>query len=152
MEEKDLIEASKIHEEAFPRQCHSLMWLESSLNAFPRLFSFIATNEDLVLGYIIWAQKSVFRPETILDLDQIAVHPKYQSKGVGKALIEGSLPLVKTQLAEQNSKLKHIIVNTRSDNFSQELYRKTLKAEVEAVIKDLYSADEVFMIARNASI
>jgi ribosomal protein S18 acetylase RimI-like enzyme len=152
MEQKDLEEASEIHSKAFPRQCHSFKWLESSLNAFPRLFSFVATDEDLILGYIIWAQKSGFRPETILDLDQIAVRPKYQSKGIGKALIEDSLPLVKAQLTKQNSSLKHITVNTRSDNFSQKLYRKTLKVEVEAVIKDLYSADEVFMIARNVSI
>lgn len=148
----DLNEASKIHEEAFPRQCLSYQWLESSLNAFPRLLSFIAIDQNSILGFIIWAQKSGFRPETILDLDQIAVKPEFQSKGIGRTLIENSLPLVKIQLAKQNSILKHITVNTRLDNFSQELYRKALKAEVEAVIKDLYSADEAFMIARNVSV
>ncbi|PCJ20272.1 MAG: N-acetyltransferase [SAR86 cluster bacterium] len=152
MEQKDLREAAEIHKETFSRQRHSYQWLESSLKAFPRFFCFVIDNEDSILGYIIWAQKSGFRPATVLDLDQIAVHPKCQSKGIGKALIVESLPLVKDQLANQNSDIKHITVNTRADNFSQNLYKKTLKAEVEAVIKNLYSADEVFMIARNVSI
>lgn len=35
----------------------------------------------------------------------------------------------------------------RADNKAQELYKKTLGAEVVSVIKNLYSADEVIMIA-----
>jgi hypothetical protein len=41
------------------------------------------------------------------------------------------------------------VVTTRADNDAQALYRTTLGAEVEAVIKNLYSADEVFMAARH---
>lgn len=40
------------------------------------------------------------------------------------------------------------MVNTRADNFAQTLNKKTLGAEVEVTIPDLYSADEVIMIAR----
>ncbi len=35
------------------------------------------------------------------------------------------------------------------DNYAQQIYQKLLGAEVEMTIKSLYSADEVFMIARN---
>jgi hypothetical protein len=40
-------------------------------------------------------------------------------------------------------------VTTRTDNHAQRLYRKALGATPEAVIQDLYSADEVIMVARN---
>ena len=63
-------------------------------------------------------------------------------------LITRSLPEVKRRLAQQDSKLKHILVNTRADNYAQQIYQKLLGAEVEMTIKSLYSADEVFMVAR----
>lgn len=67
-------------------------------------------------------------------------------------MITASLPLVKAQLSKQGSTLKHILVTTRADNFAQQLYRETLGAEVETTISNLYSADEVLMIARNVSV
>ena len=151
MDRKDLESVSEIHQAAFSRQTLSFQWLESSLNGFPRLLCFVATQNNDILGYIIWAQKSGFRTETILDLDQIAVLPEYQNQGIGKTLINDSLVLVKKQLAKQSSTLKHITVNTRLDNQSQRLYQQTLGAEVEAVIKKLYSGDEALMIARNVT-
>lgn len=75
--------------------------------------------------------------------------PQFQGQGIGRNLIEKSLPLVKEELAKKSSTLKHIMVTTRADNHAQELYKSTLGAEVEATISNLYSADEVLMIARN---
>tara|TARA_R110000772_G_scaffold41573_4_gene96786 strand:- start:237 stop:692 length:456 start_codon:yes stop_codon:yes gene_type:complete len=149
MQQQDLRQAAKVHELAFSRQRHSHSWLESSLNAHPRLLCYVAEVDKAVVAYIIWAQKSGFRPESVLELDQIAVHPDFHKQGIGTALITESLPLVKTQLTKQNSTLKHIIVSTRTDNQAQKLYKKTIGAEVETVIENLYSADEVLMIARN---
>jgi ribosomal protein S18 acetylase RimI-like enzyme len=95
------------------------------------------------------SQKSGFRPEVVLELEQVAVLPKHHGQGVGRELIEESLPFVRDHLAKQGSTLKHIIVTTRADNHAQKLYRSTLGAEVEATIVNLYSADEVFMVARD---
>ena len=149
MKKDDLNSASIVHKEAFIRQRLSLEWLECNLNAFPRFLSFVAEIDDLIVGYIIWSQKSGFRPEAVLELDQIAVLPKQHGQGIGKELILKSLPFVKEQLAKQDAKLKHIVVTTRADNHAQKLYKNTLGAEVEATISNLYSADEVFMVARN---
>ncbi|KAB0480596.1 GNAT family N-acetyltransferase [Vibrio chagasii] len=82
-------------------------------------------------------------------MEQLAVLPSAQGQGLGKKLILDSLPLVKQKLAEQDSTLKHLLVTTRADNFAQKLYQSTLGAEVETTISNLYSADEVLMIARN---
>jgi hypothetical protein len=57
--------------------------------------------------------------------------------------------MVREKLRERGATLKHIIVTTRVDNEAQRLYRKTLGVEIESTITDLFSADEVFMIARN---
>lgn len=149
LQQKDLKQAAKVHELAFSRQRHSYSWLESSLNAHPRLLCFVAEIDKAIVAYIIWAQKSGFRPECVLELDQIAVHPDFHKQGIGTVLITKSLPLVKAQLVNQNSTLKHIMLSTRTDNQAQQLYRKTIGADVEAVINNLYSADEVIMIARN---
>ena len=149
MKKDDLYETSIVHKKAFTRQRLSLEWLECNLNAFPRFLSFVAELEDSIVGYITWSQKSGFRPEVILELEQIAVSPEYHNQGIGKKLISNSLPLIREQLNQQSSKLKHIIVTTRADNHAQRLYKNTLGAEVEAIISDLYSADEVFMVARN---
>ncbi|CCN70093.1 3-oxoacyl-(Acyl carrier protein) synthase (fragment) [Vibrio nigripulchritudo SFn118] len=107
-----------------------------------------------MVGYIIWVQKSGFRPEAVLELEleQLAVSPKSQGQGIGRMLIKKSLPLVKEQLSSQGSVLKHILVTTRADNFAQKLYQSKLGAQVETTISNLYSADEVLMIARNVGV
>jgi len=153
MQEGDLSEAALVHQSAFTRQRRSFEWLQCNLKAFPRYMIYVAEldeqPESKVVGYIIWVQKSGFRPEAVLELEQLAVLPECQGQGVAKALILESLSLVKQQLAEQDSVLKHVLVTTRADNFAQQLYKKTLGAEVESTISNLYSADEVLMIARN---
>jgi len=149
MEEIDLDKASLVHEAAFPRQKQSFDWLECTIKAFPRLLCFIAEHDSQIIGYIIWAQKSGFRPEAIIELEQIAIHPDAHGQGFGQNLIEQSLIKVKHQLSKNDSTIKNILVSTRTDNQAQKLYRKVLGAEVEATIKNLYSADEVYMVARH---
>lgn len=149
MEESDLNGASSVHKLAFIRQLFSFEWLECSFKAYPRFLSYVAEINDEIVGYIIWVQKSGFRPEVVLELEQLAVLPDFHGRGIGRNLIVKTLPLVKQQLALKNLKLKHILVTTRADNHAQKLYKSTLGAEVETTISDLYSADEVLMIARN---
>jgi len=40
-------------------------------------------------------------------------------------------------------------VSTRADNYAQSFYKKVLGAKVEATIKNLFSDDEIYMVARN---
>ena len=82
-----------------------------------------------------------------MELEQIAVDNRNQNTGVATKLIEKSLQSIKDYLSDIDSVLKTVIVSTRTDNKAQALYRKVLGAEPIAVIKDLYSADEVIMKA-----
>jgi ribosomal protein S18 acetylase RimI-like enzyme len=102
-----------------------------------------------VIGYVLWTQKSGFRTEAVLELEQIAVSPEHQGRGVAEALIRRSLRAVADHLAGRGARLKSVLVTTRADNQAQRLYRRVLGAEVEATLSGLYSADEVVMVARD---
>lgn len=152
-ENKDLAGTAEVHKAAFIRQTMSYEWIECNAGAYPKSQIYLAeNNKSEIVGYIHWCQKSGFRPEVVLELEQLAVHPTWQGKGLGTKLIQESLPQVQAQLKARNAAIKHIVVTTRADNFAQKLYRKALNAEVEATISNLYSADEVFMISRNFKI
>ena len=149
MAESDIEGVAKSHELAFSRQTLSKEWLTCALNAYPRNLCYLIEAENHILAYIIWGQKSGFRPEVVLELEQIAVLPACQVQGIGQALITKSLDLVREHLALRGARLKHILVSTRADNHAQSLYKKVLGAKVEATIENLFSADEVYMVARN---
>lgn len=151
MEKTDLENAAEIHRLTFVRQQNSLQWIQCNFNAFPRLLNFVAEKEGKILGYIIWIQKSGFRPQAVIELEQLAVSPNFQNQGVGRQLITESLALVNNHLSLNGSTLKHILVTTRADNFAPQLYKSTLGAEIETTITNLYSDDEVLMIARNVN-
>ncbi len=55
-----------------------LIW-KSCLNAAPRFLNFVAESEGEVVGYIIWVQKSGFRPEAVLETESNL--PCYQAQG-----------------------------------------------------------------------
>lgn len=149
IKQEDLPAVSLIHQKVFLRQMLSDKWIECNFNAFPRFLIYVAQIEESIIAYIIWNQKSGFRPEVVLELEQIAVLNEYQGQGVGKAIIEKSLPMLKMQLAKHDSVLKHIMISTRADNQAQKLYADVLGATTEATITNLYSADEVLMVARD---
>lgn len=148
-DEKDVEGIAKVHSEAFLRQIHSYEWISCNFRAFPRIKYFVAELENEIVGYIQWIEKSGFRKEVVLELEQIAVIPSKQGKKIGTALIKQSLPVIKDQLVTRQSYIKHVLVTTRNDNPAQQLYAKTLNAKVETMIPNLFSSDEVLMISRN---
>ncbi len=149
----DINGAAQVHEAVFPRQLLSKEWIESNVRAYPRVYYFIAENdENRIVGFIHWIQKSGFRQQVVLELEQIGVLPECQGGGLGTRLISETLRHIQADLEHRQASLKHIMVTTRADNSAQRLYRKVLGAEIEATLTDLYSADEVVMIARNVDI
>jgi ribosomal protein S18 acetylase RimI-like enzyme len=149
MTANDIQQVAEVHTAAFVRQTMSRDWIRCNFNAYPRMQFFVAEESGAIVGYIHWTQKSGFRTTVVLELEQLAVNPDFLGQGIGGQLITESLPLVQAQLAKRGATLKHIIVTTRADNYAQKLYQRTIGAETEATITDLYSADEVFMIRRN---
>ena len=146
MHQNDIDAVASIHSQQFCRQHNSVKWISCNFSAFPRIMIFVARSEqDQIIGYIQWIQKSGFRKDSVMELEQIAVHQSYQNIGIGRKLIKESLSSVKKYLDDNNSSLKTVLVTTRADNKAQKLYKKALGAQVVSVIKDLYSHDEVIM-------
>ena len=145
----DVNDAAAIHAQAFSRQQNSVEWVSCLLRAYPRTMCFVCEVQGAVCAYIVWTQKSGFRKDAVVELEQVAVAPDHQNRGIGRLLIQQSLVQLKNQLNDRAASLKSILVSTRSDNYAQSLYKKTLGAEVEATLSGLYSADEVFMVARS---
>lgn len=148
MHEEDINSVAKVHSEQFQRQKESVKWISCNFAAFPRIQMFVARDEkDKVIGYIQWIQKSGFRQQAIIELEQIAVLKNMQKKGIGTLLINKSLQHIKGYLDDKNSNLKAILISTRTGNLAKSLYEKVLQAKEVAIIKNLYSHDEVIMLA-----
>jgi ribosomal protein S18 acetylase RimI-like enzyme len=152
MNDEDIVAVAHVHASAFTRQTFSKEWIECNFKAFPKTQFFVAELEGDVAGFIYWSEKSGFRKEAVVELEQIAVHPNCQCKGIGTALIERSLPMVAEQIGKRGATVKHILVNTRTDNRAQKIYARTLGATPVAVIPAVFSADEVYMVARDVKI
>jgi predicted N-acetyltransferase YhbS len=149
MAESDIHPTGDVQQRAFPRQRECQLYVACNFRAYPRMQYFVAEQDGRIVGYILWTYKSGFRTEVVLELEQMAVDPDCQGQGIGKRLILESLPLVIEQMHEAGMRLRHVLVNTRVDNFAQKLYHDTLGAEIAATVTQLFSHDEVFMVARD---
>ncbi len=123
-------------------------WAACNFSAFPRIQYFVAKENDKIAGYIEWLEKGGFRENSVWELEQIAVAKNFQGQGIGTQLIEKSLQEIKKYLKRRRSVLKIIEVTTGTDNKAQALYKKTLAAKPECIVKNFFRGDEVIMIAR----
>ncbi len=152
MREQDIEQAAEVHAAAFPRQTFSKEWIQCGFGAFPKIQFFVAEHDAQIVGVIFWTEKSGFRKEAIVELEQIAVRPSLHGQGIGTALIQQSLPSVAAKIAERGASVKHLLVNTRADNYAQQLYRKAMGAVPAATISGMFPVDEVYMIAKDVDI
>lgn len=122
-------------------------WISCNFGAFPRAQYFVAKEKNVVLGYILWIEKGGFRKESVWELEQVAVSPSCQGRGIGAKLISDSLEIIKKSLKKRGSALKLVEVTTGLHQ-APHLYQKTLGAKKEAIVKDFFRGDEAIMIAR----
>jgi len=126
-------------------------WFECNIRAYPRMQYFVAISGEGVIGYILWIERGGFREESVWELEQIAVDPRFRGVGIGRRLIEESISYLKAYLENRQpkSKLKLILVSSASSNkIARRLYEEVLGAKEEAIIHNLYRDDEVIYIAR----
>jgi ribosomal protein S18 acetylase RimI-like enzyme len=148
---KDIREIARIASESFSglkEKKDAIKWITCNFNAFPIMQYFIAKQGKEIAGYILWSEKGGFRKESVVELEQLAVDKTFQGQGVGSQLIEKSFLEIKNYLKKRKSFLKIVQVTTGSENYAQNLYKKTLGVESECVIKDLFRGDEIIMVAR----
>jgi hypothetical protein len=78
------------------------------------------------------------------------VEPTVQHRGVASKLVLESLQMVAEKIAERGAVLKNIIVNTRADNeYALRICKNVLGAEEVARVPGVFTADEVYLVARD---
>ena len=144
----DLAAIAAVHAACFERQKRSEEWIACQLAAFPLKRVFKVVEGARIIAYAIWSEKSGFRSQAVVELEQVAVTPDMQGVGIASALITQSLATLADAVAESGARIRAVIVTTRADNTAQQLYRKTLGAEIVATIPKLFGVtDEVVMLA-----
>ena len=149
--QKDVVKIAKIGAENFSGLSDikkAKQWIKCNFLAFPRSQYFIFELNGKIAGYILWIEKGGFRKKSVWELEQIAIKKDFQGQGVGTELIEKSFAEIKKYVEKRGDSLKLVEVTTGTDNKAQNLYRKTLGAEPECVVRDFFRGGEVVMIAR----
>ena len=151
LERDDIDKVVPIYLEAFKDTTEAdaaALWFSCNLGAYPQKICFGAWQGNILLGYIVWTERGGFRDEAVWELEQIAVEVNYRSQGIGTKLILDSLESIKSHITKRGATLKLIMVSTGVNNRALRLYERALGATKEAVIRDLYSGDELIMVTR----
>ncbi len=145
----DIDHIADIYSLCFLDEENHRLWIESSFNSFPRGAYYVVCEDNIVCGYILWCVKNGFRANTIIELEQIAVHPDRAGKGLGRKLIETSLKMFKKHLYKLGHKASAIIVTTTEGNYAEKLYRSVLGVTTAALINNYGSGNEVVLYNRS---
>lgn len=149
--ETDLGAIAEIGAEAFsglrPKE-RADAWVRACWRAAPRFGYWVGESDGAIHGYILWMEKGGFRAEAVLELEQIAVRADSRGKGVGAEIVVRSLVELEEELRSRGSRLKLIEVTTGTEQDAVEFYRRTLGAEVQARLPDIFRGDELILVAR----
>lgn len=151
LEAADIPQAAEVHRLAFPRQGHNLEWVKCCFASFPKSQCFVAEVEGKMVGLMICTEKSGFRKEAIIDVEQGCVLPEYQGKGIGTSLLMQALPMIAALISERGDVLTTLYGNTRADNALAVGISKTFGAEVVSRVSGIFPADEIFVVVRDVS-
>ena len=155
MHKEDINQVARIYLQCFKGMQEfkvAKKWITLRHNSFPASQFFVVTLDKKFLGYIQWVELGGFRKNAVLELEQIAVSPEHQGKGIGEKLVKESLKQVSSYLHNRKSTIKLIKVTTGTANEAQKFYRNVLKAKPVAVIPDFFRSDEAILISRKTEI
>ncbi|RFA30954.1 GNAT family N-acetyltransferase [Alkalilimnicola ehrlichii] len=141
----DIESIASIYQACFPNESNHKLWVESSFNSYPRGVYYVISLEGQICGYILWSVKNGFRENTIIELEQIGIHPNVAGKGLGRKLIEKTLDKFKEHLNNLGHNIGAIVVTTSEGNFAERLYQSTLGVTRAAVIAGYGSGNEIIL-------
>lgn len=151
MREGDINQVVKIYLQCFKGMREfktARKWITLRHNSFPASQYFVGTLGKKIVGYIQWVELGGFRKNAVIELEQIAVSPDYQGRGIGEKIVRESLKQVSFYLRRRRSTIKLIKVTTGTTNRAQKFYKNILKAKQVAVIPDFFRSDEAILVAR----
>ncbi|WP_108651299.1 GNAT family N-acetyltransferase [Dongshaea marina] len=140
-----------VYRVCFPRELKHQLWIEASFHSYPRGIYYVISDEERICGYILWCVKNGFREKTIIELEQIGVHPDSAGRGLGKKLIETSVRQFKDHLGSLGHAVGAILVTTSEGNYAEHLYQSALGVSRAAVIQGYGSGSEVILYNNHLS-
>ncbi|MEH6593044.1 MAG: GNAT family N-acetyltransferase [Halioglobus sp.] len=144
-ENEDIGVISNIYAACFPTELNHKLWIEASFNSYPRGVYYVIEQDSNIVGYILWCVKNGFRNGTIVELEQIGIHPMYSGKGYGRKLIESSISKFKSHVESLGHAISSLMVTTSEGNFAESLYKTTLGVSRSAVLTGYGSGNEVIL-------
>ena len=143
----DIKDIATVHEKVFIRQQSSLLYIKCVLSAYP-LFRMFVFDDTRIKGYAIWAEKSGFREQTVIELVQVGIIPECQNKGIGSQLLLTSLELTKQQIHKRGGTIGSIIITTSDDNPAITLYKRLFDVELCGAIPNIFKHPELILVAK----
>ena len=134
-----------IYAACFPRELNHELWIRSGFNAYPKGVYYVLSVDDKLCGYILWCAKNGFRSRTIIELEQIGIHPDFTGKGLGKRLIEDTIDKFSEHIHALGHDVGAILVTTSEGHFAERLYRSTLGVSRVAAISEYGSGTELIL-------
>ena len=141
----DIDDISKIYGICFPNELNHKLWIESSFKSYPRGVYYVIEYEGVISGYILWCVKNGFRQSTIVELEQIAVNPQDNGKGIGRKLIDQSFELFKGHVLNFGHAVGAVMVTTSEGNYAENLYKSTLDVTRAALLEGYGSGNEIIL-------
>ena len=136
---------ASVYSLCFPREVNHEMWINSCFNSYPKSVYYVFMDNNDTQAYILWSVKNGFRENTIIELEQLGVHPEHAGNGIGRKLITESLALFKSHVASLELNVGAIMVTTSEGNYAEKLYTSTLGVTRNGLIEGYGSGNELVL-------
>lgn len=144
----DIDGISNVYSVCFPREIKHEIWINACFNSYPKSVYYVFMHNNNIHGYILWSVKNGFREKTIIELEQLGVHPDHAGQGIGRNLIMGSLKFFKSHVAVLGLGMGAVMVTTSEGNYAEKLYTSTLGVARKGIIEGYGCGNEVVLFKK----
>ena len=149
--EADIESIAAVYQACFPNELNHDLWIRASLSSYPKGVYYVVSIDDRICGYILWCVKNGFRDKTIVELEQIGIHPEFSGKGLGRKLIEDTVEKFREHVGALGHAVDAILVTTAKGNFAEKLYESTLGVSRAAELSNYGSGTELILYRQRVS-
>lgn len=108
----------------------------------------VAEEDNSIVGLVTWLTHGLPK-HGLVELDRIAVLPKYRGNGISRDLFEELINDTKNYFAHNNSHLRKLFLMTHADNIrAQTFYKKMGMIHETTIPSHFYANKDEFVMSR----